>query len=292
MEQSLAQRRNLAMTFAGGGNRAFYQLGFLHVWGERLLPRTQVIATCSAGACVATIHLSERENICRSFWRQRRSGVTRNLQWSRLLRGKGPAPHAAIYRDTLLCAYAEGGLEKIRNQPFPILVLTALPPRRIPLVLGAFVGASAYNLEKRLRPGMVHPSYGKRLGFEPMLIDARSCETPEELADLILASSATPPFTPIGTFRGHRLLDGGMIDNVPAAAAEGFGPRGNLVLLTRPYPAEVLGPKGKRLYVAPSKPTPVSSWDYTNPDLVDATVEMGEREAEHHRPSIEAFLAR
>ena len=26
--------------FAGGGNRAFYQLGLMNRWGERLLPRT------------------------------------------------------------------------------------------------------------------------------------------------------------------------------------------------------------------------------------------------------------
>ena len=293
MQQAIAHRRNLAVTLAGGGNRAFYQLGFLHVWGERLLPRTAVMATCSAGACVATILLSGRENVCRSFWRRRREGVTKNLQWSRLLRGKSPAPHAEIYRDTLLCAYAEGGLERIKAQPFPILVLTALPPTRLPLTLGALMGMSAYNLEKRLRPGMLHPSYGRRLGFQPLLIDARSCETAEELADLVVASSATPPFTPIGTFRGKRLLDGGMIDNVPAAAAETLSTtRGNLVLLTRPYPSEVLGEKGDRLYLAPTRATPIDSWDYTQPDLLDATVDMGEAEAETHRSSVERFLAR
>jgi predicted acylesterase/phospholipase RssA len=125
------------------------------------------------------------------------------------------------------------------------------------------------------------------------VVDARSCESAEELADLVLASSSTPPFTPVGRFRGRALLDGGLVDNVPASAAEDVGGvRGNLVLMTRPYPASCLGLHGARLYVAPTMPTPIDAWDYTQPELVDETIAMGEREAEHHRAAIERWLAR
>lgn len=289
------ERRNIALTLAGGGNRAFYQLGLLHRWGERLLPRLGAIAACSAGACVAVLLLSGREVATRAFWQARRGKMVRNLEWRRVLRGRSPAPHGAIYRDTLLCAAAEGGLERIRAQPFPLLVLTAAFPRGVPAPLGAAVGLAAYNLEKRLRPAMVHPSFGRRIGFQARLFDARTCESADELADLVVASSSTPPFTPIGRFRGHTLLDGGMIDNVPAAAAETIdGIRRNLVLLTRPYPRNVLGEQGDgghRLYVAPSKPVPVEVWDYTRPDLVDATVAMGEHEAELHESALRRLLA-
>jgi len=291
-EHALALRRNIALTLAGGGNRAFYQLGLLHRWGERLAPRLAAVASCSAGACVAVLYFSGREVQTRHFWTRRRGGLTTNLQWTRLLRGRSPAPHGPIYRDTLLCAAAEGGLETLQAQPFPVLVLAAAFPRAVPAPLGALVGLSAYNLEKRLRPEMVHPSFGKRIGFSPQLFDLRACESPEELADLVIASSSTPPFTPIGRFRGQRLLDGGMIDNVPAAAAETVpGVRKNLVLLTRPYPAQVLGERGNRLYIAPSRPVPVERWDYTRPDLVDATVEMGEREADLYEDDLRKLLA-
>jgi Patatin-like phospholipase len=292
---SEGDRRNIALTLAGGGNRAFFQLGLLHRWSERLLPRLGAVAACSAGACVAVLLFSGREVATRSFWQARRGKMVRNLEWTRVLRGRSPAPHGEIYRDTLLCAAAEGGLERVRAQPFPVLVLTAAFPRRVPAPLGAAMGLAAYNLEKRLRPGMVHPSFGRRIGFVPQLFDARSCESVEELADLVIASSSTPPFTPIGRFRGHALLDGGMIDNVPAAAAETVdGIRRNLVLLTRPYPRNVLGEQGssgQRLYVAPSKAVPVEVWDYTRPDLVDATVAMGEREAELHETALRRLLA-
>lgn len=288
-------RRNIALTLAGGGNRAFFGLGMLHRWGERIGPRLGALAGCSAGAAVAIMWLSGREVQTRSFWRARRAGMTRNFQWTRVLKGQSPAPHGAIYRDTLLCAAAEGGLERVQQAPFPVLVLTAGFPRVMPAPLGAAVGLAAYNVEKRLHPAMVHPSYGRKIGFVPRLFDARTCTSADELADLVIASSSTPPFTPIGSFRGEALLDGGMIDNVPAYAAEEVpGVLRNLVLLTRPYPSNVLGEGGThrhRLYIAPSRPVPVERWDYTRPDLLDATIAMGERESIEHDDALARLLA-
>ncbi len=293
MDTSRPQRRNTALTFAGGGNRAFYQLGLLHRWGERLWPRTAAIAACSAGACVVALWLSERERLVRSFWRARREGITRNVDPLRPLRGQRIVPHGDIYRDTLLCMFAEGGLERIRAQPFPIYVVTARLPPLVPATAAALAGFAAYNLEKRLRPSMVHPTAGRRIGFRPYVVDARTCESAEELADLVLASSSSPPFTKIGRFRGQRLLDGGLIDNVPAWAAEDHPDVDrNLVMMTRPYPPEALGEHGPRLYVAPTVTPPVDAWDYTQPDKVDETIELGEREAELHADALAKLLSR
>ncbi|MEX1367856.1 MAG: patatin-like phospholipase family protein [Nannocystaceae bacterium] len=285
--------RDVALTFAGGGNRAFYQLGLLHHWGERLRPRIAAIAACSAGACVATLWLAGREAQTRSFWRARRQGVDRNFDWSRLLRGRRPTPHGPIYRDTLLCAYAEDGLENIQATPFPVLVVTTAPPPLLPTAVGALLGVSAYNLEKRVRGDFVHPVLGQRLGFSAHVVDARRCRTAEELADLVIASSSTPPFTPVGRFRGRRLLDGGLVDNAPASAAEQVrGVRKNLVLLTRPYAASCIGEQGSRLYVAPTRRVPVEVWDYTRPELIDQTIQLGERDAQVHDRSLRRFLVR
>lgn len=283
--------RDLALTFAGGGNRAFYQLGLMNRWSERLLPRTGAIAACSAGAFVATLMLTGRHEIVRSFFLERRRGVVRNFDWKKLLRFESPAPHAPIYRDTLLFAFDEGGLESIRAQPFPVYVVSSAFPRRIPAVAAAGLGLATYNLEKSVRKAMVHPRWGRLVGFSPLVFDARACETKEELASLILASSATPPFTPIGSFRGKALLDGGLIDNVPAFAAEADAKiRRNLVLLTRPYPAPALRDQAARTYFAPTQPVPIERWDYTRPHLLDETIAMGEREAEVHAPRLERVL--
>ena len=288
----MAAVRSLALTLAGGGNRAFYQLGVLQRWGERIAPELAVVAACSAGACVASLYFSERASQTREFWMRRRAGVTRNFDWSKLLRGERPAPHAAVYRDTMIFAMQDGGLERLRALPFPLLVLAAGFHSSMPVWAAVVVGLSAYNLEKRWAPERIHPRLGRTLGFVPRVFDARACETPEQVADLILASSATPPFTAIGSYQNHVLLDGGMVDNVPAFVAEREpAVTKNLVLLTRPYPARVIGPQASRLYVAPSRPTPVERWDYTRPDLVDETVTMGERESVEQRDALEAFLA-
>ncbi len=284
--------RDLAITFAGGGNRAFYQLGLMRRWRDRLLPRVAVMATCSAGACVATMLLSGREREASSFWKQRRNGTTKNFEWGKLLRGTRPTPHEPIYRDTLLHAFTDGGLERVRSQPFPVLILATAFPRGMPALAAVMLGLCAYNIEKRLREEMIHPSYGRRIGFKAMAFDARECKTPEELADLIIASSASPPFTSLGSFSGHRLLDGGIIDNVPAFLADEVpGVELNLVLLTRPYPSHVIGRQGSRLYIAPVKPLPVHRWDYTRPELIDATIAAGERDAGTYLPLLIEFLS-
>jgi predicted acylesterase/phospholipase RssA len=286
----MSGERDLGITLAGGGNRAFYQLGLLNRWGARLLPRVAAAATCSAGACVLLMYLSERRPEARRVFQERTRGIRRNLDWRRPLRGEPLAPHGAVYRETLLTTFDGGGFERIREQPFPIYVLASAFPAWLPAGLATAVGIAAYQAEKAVRPQVLHPSFGRALGFTPFVTDARDCRDAEELADLVMASSATPPFTPVGRFRGRPLLDGGMIDNVPAFVAEAApGVRRTLVLLTRPYDPASLGVHGARLYVAPTRPVPISRWDYTQPHLLEDTVDMGEREADVHWEELERF---
>lgn len=284
--------RDLALTFAGGGNRAFYQLGLLSRWQDALLPRTAAIASCSAGACVITTLLSGRRNEARQFWMDRARGITRNFDWRKLLSGQRPAPQGEIYRETLLVTFADGGLERVRAQPFPIYVLAAGFPWLLPRTLSIALGISLYSAERSVRRAP-HPRSPQVIGFTPVAVDARECESVEELTDLILASSATPPFTPIGSFRGLRLLDGGMVDNAPAFLAERApAVRRSVVFLSRPYHPSVLGVQGQRLYLAPTRATPINRWDYTQPHLLDETVAMGEEEAAVHQPLLDGYLAR
>lgn len=284
--------RDLALTFAGGGNRSFYQLGLLGRWGDALMPRVAAIAACSAGACVVTTFLSGRREEARTYWLDRARGITRNFDWRKLLRGQRPAPQGEIYRDTLRVTFADGGLERIRQQPFPIYVLASGFPWLLPRSVSIALGIGLYSAERSVRRAP-HPRMPRLIGFTPVAIDARACESVEELTNLILASSATPPFTPIGNFRGLRLLDGGMIDNAPAFLAEQHTEaRRSIVFLSRPYPPSVLGIQKHRLYLAPTQPTPINRWDYTQPRLLDETVAMGEREADIHRPLLDSYLAR
>jgi hypothetical protein len=264
----------------------------MQAWGDRLLPRLAGIASCSAGACVAVMWLTGRRAAAREVFLARTRGLTSNVDLRRALRGERIAPHGEVYRDILLVMLRDGGIDRIRRLPWPVLVLASAFPRWLPSALATVMGISAYQLEKALRPRLLHPTFGRALAFRPHVFDMRDCETADELTALVLASSATPPFTPVGRFRGRRYLDGGMVDNAPAFVADTIpGVTRNLVLLTRPYPGEVLGRHGNRLYLAPLQPPPIDRWDYRRPEGVDETVELGLREAREHQPALDAFLA-
>src|SRR5262249_36580414 len=149
-----------------------------------LLERAAAVAACSAGACVVALYLSGREDEVWAFWQGRRQTVTRNFEWLRLLRGQRPTPHhEPLYREMLLVAFANDGLERIRSQPFPLIVLTALPPRWLPMPAALLVGLGAHMLERSLRPDLIHSTFGARAGFQALAFDARECRTPVELAD-------------------------------------------------------------------------------------------------------------
>jgi predicted acylesterase/phospholipase RssA len=285
--------RDLGLTLAGGGNRSFYQQALLEAWGERLWSRVAAVSCVSAGAAIAVLSLSGRSAIARLHWDESRRGLTKNLDLSRLLRGQRIAPHGPIYRSTIVLSLREGGLERIKTLPFPIWVLCAIPPRHLPITAATWLGLGGYSLEKRWNPRLLHPRVGLKLGFRELVVDARDCRDPEELADLLIASSSTPPFTPVGHFRGQHLLDGGICDNVPAALAE-HDPsvRKNLVLLTRLYPAGVAGEHGSRLYLEPSEPIPISRWDYREVAPVEETLALGRTDAARFAPRIESWLDR
>ncbi|MBX3247272.1 MAG: patatin-like phospholipase family protein [Myxococcales bacterium] len=285
-------QRDLGLTFAGGGSRAFYQLGLLERWGDAVLPRVAGVAGCSAGGAMAVLLFSGHIERARTFFAAQRRGVQGHLQWSRVLKGRRPFPHHDIYRATLLDALADGGLERIRAQPFPIRILCAAFPRALPSVAGVALGLGVYQLEKAVRPKMLHPTFPRRLGFSPRWWDARDCRTAEELTELVLASSSTPPFTRRGRYGRELLLDGSMVDNAPAYLLEDVPEvRRHLVLLTRPYRPELIGARGDRYYVAPTRPLPISRWDYRQDAPVDETFDIGRAEASVHGVPLERFLS-
>ena len=146
-------------------------------------------------------------------------------------------------------------------------------------------------LERRLRDG-VHPSWPRTLGYAPELVrlqgvlaahagDARAAVA--AVAALVLASSCTPPVTPFLRWAGRPVLDGGLVDNVPSFAVLPECERA-LVLMTRRYPAGKLRREPRRRFVQPSRPIPVSKWDYTRPDLLQETYDLGRRDGERFEP--------
>ncbi len=258
------------VVFAGGGIRCFWQAGF---WNEIAGPldiHPKKIAAVSAGAAVACMlfsgHLKKTLELFKSAIMDNR----RNIYPANIFREASVFPHAAMYRKVLLEVIDIKSIQRIHQGPDIRIQITRLP-RWLGPHTGVLVGLMAYQLEKICcRP--VHPKLGRGIGFTPEIISVRDCKTPKDLADLILASSCTPPFTPVFKYNGCPVLDGGLVDNVPVNAIESA--KGNtLVLLTRSYPK--VPAIAERTYVQPSEPISVSKWDYTNPAGLQAAFDLG-----------------
>jgi hypothetical protein len=185
-------------------------------------------------------------------------------------------PHERIYRETLLGSLCDEVLERIRRGP-DLRVFVARPPAWLGAGSGVAVGLLISELDRRIR-GQVHPVWARRMGFRGEVASANSCASGEELADLVLQSSCTPPMTPLYR-RGERIvLDGGLVDTVPVEiVAEA---KTALVLLTRPHARAAFPQIPGRTYVAPSRAIPVAKWDYTSPGLVQDAFDLGRRDGE------------
>lgn len=274
-----------------------FQLGWFSEHQAAILPRVAAISACSAGAAMAVMLFSGREETTKGFFAEARKGVTGHVNLARWRTHGRPFPHESIYRESLHHALDQGGFERIKALPFAFDILCAALPSRpiynspVGIPAGIAVGMAVYQAEKRMRKEMLHPTYPRWAGFRLRSWDARDCRTPEELVDLVLASSATPPFTKVGNFRGEQLLDGSLIDNAPAFLCEERGVDHTLVLLTRPYPNAVLGRRGNRTYIAPQAQLPIARWDYRESAPVDETRAIGTTRAAADAALVTALLS-
>jgi hypothetical protein len=209
-------------------------------------------------------------------FKRRAAANRRNAYPLNLLRGAPVFPHERIYRDTLLESLDGPALARLHAGP-DIRVLLARPPRWFGARLSVLAGFVAYHGEVLLGPS-VHTRLGRRTGFVPEVVSVRSCRTPEEVADLILHSSCTPPLTAVYHRDGRPVLDGGLVDSVPVEAAAPR--RATLVLLTTRHPPARIPRVDDRTYVQPSAPVPISRWDYTSSAGVQAAYDLGRRDGE------------
>jgi predicted patatin/cPLA2 family phospholipase len=266
-----------AVVFAGGGCRCAWQGGFWETAAPALGLRPRLVGAVSAGAMMAAMAVAGDGARCLAEFTARVARNPRNLYPRNLLRRRPVFPHAAMYRDTILASLAADAVARLQAGPDVRVLLARLPPW-LGARSGVLVGFLAYHADL-LGGAYVHGRVGRRVGFRAEVVSMRACRTVEEVADLVLHSSATPPFTPVYRRDGRPVLDGGLIDSVPVEAVEPEARR-TLVLLTQPHPAAALPRVAGRVYVAPSEPVPVHKWDYTSAGRVRATYDLGRRDGE------------
>lgn len=266
-----------AIVFAGGGCRCLWQVGFLTEAEPALGIAPHEITAASAGAAMACVYYAGRAWFALDYFKKVTGRNRKNFYPLRWLTGKPAFPHYAMYKDMMLACLDGEALTRLSEGP-EIRVVISRPPAALGPRSAAFTGIFAYLIDKHHHGG-VHPRLPARLGFRPEIHSARNCETAAELADLVLASSCTPPFTPILRIDGRTALDGGLFDNVPVhAISKKDAPC--LVLLTRRYNESAIPKIPGRLYVQPSQPLPISKWDYTSPDKMQETFDVGRKDGE------------
>jgi predicted acylesterase/phospholipase RssA len=268
------------VVFAGGGHRCWWQAGFWEqVTGEiELHPR--VIGGVSAGAVTACLLYANDSKRALAWYERELAGVRSNINWFNLVRrGQPLMPHAAIYRKALRALLGGEHFRQLMWRAPEIRVqFSRLPPGMSP-GRAVLKGLVAYNFEKYWH-GSLHPTFGQRLGFTYEVKRVQDCRGERELVDLLVASSSTPPFTPVELIDGEPCLDGGLVDNVPIGTVADV-PGHTLVLTTRRYKkfAPVFVRDG-RMYVQPSERVAASSWDYTSPAKYQKTYDLGRRDGD------------
>jgi predicted acylesterase/phospholipase RssA len=264
-----------AVVFAGGGCRCFWQAGFWAEAAPALDLAPAVVGAVSAGSAFAcAIFAGVVDDVLLEFQRRVRSNP-RNVYPANAVRGAPVFPHERIYRETILATLGPAALARLHRGP-DIRVTVARPPRGLGMGQVFLMAALAYQGDNLTKP--VHAQWGRRLGFTEEAISLRSCATPEEVADLILHSSCSPPALPLYRRAGRVVFDGGLVDNAPAHVVQPA--RHTLVLLTWHRALESLPRIPGRTYVQPSRPVPIDKWDYTSPERVQRTYDLGRRDGE------------
>jgi len=156
--------------------------------------RPEAISAVSASAAVACAMVCRRLEFAVDCFKAAMAKNAKNIYLSHLFKRQRIFPHAVIYREGLLRAFDESALEKLYAGPDIQVLVTRTSPK-LPGYAGLPIGLSLCAFRGLVRHRWCQ-RVEERLGLCRELIPVKHCTTPSQLADLVLASSCTPPFTP------------------------------------------------------------------------------------------------
>ena len=268
-----------SVVFSGGGSRCFWQTGFWDIVSRGLALKPDVVAAVSAGAAMAAMVMSGTSDLGLRLLREATLANRKNFYIFNLFNKKPVCPHYTIYRNTLLRTVDDAALQRIKAGP-EIRVMFAHPPGYLGAMAGTAIGLSSYIIEKYIKHP-VHPRLALKLGYTATVISLNDCSSAEELVDLVMCSSCSPPFVPVHRHDGRIALDGGLIDNVPVTAIGRDEAKGDmLILMSRRHKEKRIPEIPGRVYVQPSSAPAVGKWDFTNPVALQKAYDMGRRDGE------------
>jgi predicted acylesterase/phospholipase RssA len=244
------------LVLQGGGLRCAWQAGFLAALERERPIRPVAIAAVSASSTVACALVCRNLEFAVECFKAAILYGPRSTFAGRVMRGRRIFPHAEIYRDAVLRMFDHAAMESLMAGP-DIQILLTRTSVKLPKYAGALAGLALYGAQ----------AFSARRGFRRLeefafckeFVPVNRCATPGALADLILASSCTPPFTPFYSLYGRPVLDGGLSESVPLSGLPSR--RGATLALLTERGVNVNRVPGV-VYAEPSEAAHVKSWDY------------------------------
>lgn len=259
------------IVFSGGGLRCFWQGGFMDVVRDALDLTPERITGVSGGALSAAGFIAHRghailEAMCDAF-----ESVDHNISLDDMDEEDGRTPHQRVFREVLEKTITAEAENTIAAGPSFQILIARPPGENVPGLTGTAM-TLAYEAELHL-VNSPHFTWAERFGLTPELVDARRAASEGRLRKLIQAAVTIPPVFRTIEWDGAPVVDGGMADMAPMPEPDEGA---TLILLTRQYRRlpEVAG----RLYVTPSAETPADKIDFTDPETLRKTWELGQRD--------------
>ncbi len=262
--------------FAGGGSRCFWQLGFWEgakAAGLDLQGSVKFAGSTSAGCAMASAAVLDRSQDALTLFKGFTAQNPKNIHWQNInpLRPGPLLPHGRMYREAMNEFIGPADLQALKKTSVHLLMSSY--PKWLTGTIGAATALCIYGLEKTLRKDPIHPKWPAKAGFKPVVGRAEDCETPKDYIDMVLAASCVPPVLPDGRLGNRKVLDGGLIENIPVRLADDE-PGDTLVLLSRMYERPLPAKRGVT-WVQPSKSIKIDKFDYANPDGLQETFDLG-----------------
>ena len=265
-----------AVGLAGGGNRCYWQSGFLKAFSEHQPLNPRFYVAVSAGAYHGAMFLAGVGDRVRASAFAFAEKGERGLDWRALRRRESPLVVGSLFRQLLASEFKDSELAALKAAP-PMLIQLSGVPDWMPGAIGALGSIGAYQIEKLLTDG-AHSKAGLRMKLRPTWISTHNVDYPGELVDALMATSSVPPFMPVGRVRGRAYLDGGLVDNPPLmklTEVENTGWR-TLLLSTRFGRKPPAAPN--RVIVGPSEDIPVSKFAVGDAAGIRHAYEVGLRD--------------
>lgn len=272
-----------------GGMRCFYQLGVLEALRGRIRP--QLFAGVSGGALASVTYLAHAsEALIEAARRVAREGRAR-WQPRRLLEARSPLVHGEVLEAELRRVLTRERLEAVAASGVALHIMAAALPGRRPYPLVGAPVMMAHALEiGPLRKLWFHPRVGEAMGFRPHWFEVAADTAPDELVEMLLATSCFPPLTRPIRHGTTRLFDGAFASSMPAI--ERFHGRHDTVdelwvIHTRRDQRGMFADRAGVRHISPSAPLRVGIWDYGNEAGMVRAWEIGWRDGQELAQELE-----